>query len=90
MYSTSSSLPSPHHQSDKFQYEEMMKRFFTVNPEESSLAYAARGAIAHGFVRNGENMFARKCEEEGWRVSNRNGSDSSRTLGRSEEEEKKN
>lgn len=86
VYSTSSSLASPHHQSDRFQYEEMMKRFFTVNPEESSLAYAARGAIAHGVVRNGENMFARKCEEEGWRVSNRNGSDSSRTLGRSEEE----
>ncbi|KAH0606614.1 uncharacterized protein H6S33_003448 [Morchella sextelata] len=86
MYSTSSSLASPRHQSGRFQYEEVMNRYFTVNPEESPLAYAARDAIAHGVVQIGENMFARKCEEEGWCVSNRNGSDSSRTLGRSEEE----
>ncbi|KAI5843851.1 hypothetical protein DFP73DRAFT_527110 [Morchella snyderi] len=82
MYSASSSLVSPHHQSGRFQYEEMMNRYFTINPEECSLAYAARDAIAHGVVQNGENMFLRKCEEENWRVSNRSGSDGSRTLGR--------
>lgn len=85
LYSTSSVEPSGCTSGAPPCSKEIMHRFFRVDPGQSPLAYLDSIAIKEGVVRAGEDMYARKCEEEGWGVQNRIESNSSWTLGRSEE-----